>query len=230
MDQFKPIKEWAEDDRPREKMILKGGPSLSDTELLGILINTGSVNKSAVDLARELMGKAQNNLHVLGRFSLKQFQEIKGIGLAKAVTLAAALELGRRRASTDTLERLKFSSSADVARFIIPMMQDLETEKFLVLYLNYAQKLITHEFISHGSLTASLVDIKILMRNALQHLASKIIIAHNHPSGNLQASQADIKLTKKIKEATGFFDIELLDHIIVAENNYTSLKDLGLIE
>ncbi|HRP88943.1 MAG TPA: DNA repair protein RadC [Edaphocola sp.] len=229
MEHFKSIKQWAEDDRPREKMELKGVAALSDSELLGILINTGSKNKSAVDLAKELMDKAQNNIHVLSRFNLKQLQEVKGIGRAKAVTLAAALEIGRRRASTETLDRAKFDSSLEVAKFIIPMLQDLETEKFLVLYLNFSHRLIAHEFISHGSLTASVVDLKILMRNALQNLSSKIIVAHNHPSGNLKPSNADISLTQRIKEATAFFDIELLDHIIVAENSYTSFKDEGLL-
>lgn len=230
MQQNKPIKDWATDDQPREKMSSKGVTALSDAELIAILLGTGSVNKSAIDLGREIMDIANNNLHKLSKFNLNQFQQIKGIGLAKAVKISAAMELGRRRQAADILDRKKFGSSKEAAQFLIPLMQDFETEKFCVLYLNHANKLINYEFISHGSLTATIVDIKVILRNALHHLASKLILGHNHPSGNPKASQSDIQLTNKIKQAAKLMDIELLDHIIVADNVYTSLKDESLIQ
>lgn len=230
MQQNKPIKNWAEDDKPREKMSSKGVTALSDAELIAILLGTGSVNKSAIDLGREIMDIAHNNLHKLSKFNLNQLQQIKGIGLAKAVKISAAMELGRRRQAADILDRKKFGSSKEAAQFLIPLMQDFETEKFCVLYLNHANKLINYEFISHGSLTATIVDIKVILRNALHQLASKLILGHNHPSGNPKASQTDIQLTNKIKQAAKLMDIELLDHIIVADNVYTSLKDESLIQ
>lgn len=230
MQQNKPIKNWGEDDKPREKMSSKGVTALSDAELIAILLGTGSVNKSAIDLGREIMDIAHNNLHKLSKFNLNQLQQIKGIGLAKAVKISAAMELGRRRQAADILDRKKFGSSKEAALFLIPLMQDFETEKFCVLYLNHANKLINYEFISHGSLTATIVDIKVILRNALHQLASKLILGHNHPSGNPKASQSDIQLTNKIKQAAKLMDIELLDHIIVADNVYTSLKDESLIQ
>lgn len=228
--QQKPIKNWAADDKPREKMSSKGVTALSDAELIAILLGTGSVNKSAIDLGRQIMDIAQNNLHKLSRFNLNQLQQIKGIGLAKAVRISAAMELGRRRQAADILDRKKFGSSKEAALFLMPLMQDFETEKFCVLYLNHANKLINYEFISHGSLTATIVDIKVILRNALHQLASKLILGHNHPSGNPKASQSDIQLTNKIKQAAKLMDIELLDHIIIADNVYTSLKDQSLIQ
>lgn len=228
--QQKPIKNWAPDDKPREKMSSKGVTALSDAELIAILLGTGSINKSAIDLGRQIMDIAQNNLHKLSRFNLNQLQQIKGIGLAKAVRISAAMELGRRRQAADILDRKKFGSSKEAALFLMPLMQDFETEKFCVLYLNHANKLINYEFISHGSLTATIVDIKVILRNALHQLASKLILGHNHPSGNPKASQSDIQLTNKIKQAAKLMDIELLDHIIIADNVYTSLKDQSLIQ
>ncbi|MBL7704126.1 MAG: DNA repair protein RadC [Taibaiella sp.] len=230
MPQNKPIKDWAEDDQPRAKMLTKGAASLSNAELIGILLRTGSVNRSAIDLGREIMTIAQDNLHKLSKFNIKQLQQVKGVGLAKAVALTAAMELGRRRQAEDILVRKKFGSSKEAAQFQVPLMQDFETEKFCVLYLNHANKLISYEFISHGSLSATIVDIKVILRNALHHLSSKLILGHNHPSGNPKASQSDIQLTNKIKQAAKLMDIELLDHIIVAENKYTSLKDESLIQ
>ncbi len=229
MEENKSIKHWAADDQPREKMLHKGANALSDAELIGILLGTGSREKSAIDLGREIMALAQNNLHILSKFNIKQLQQIKGIGMAKAVTLMAALELGRRRQASDALEQQQFRSTKEAAAYIVPLMQDFETEKFCILYLNNANKLIAQEYISHGSLTATVVDIKLLLRNALQHLASKIILAHNHPSGNANPSKSDILLTEKIKKAANMMDIELIDHIIVYGNAYTSLQDEGLI-
>lgn len=230
MAESKSIKYWAADDRPREKMLQKGAQALSDAELIGILLGTGSREKSAIDLGREIMALAQNNLHTLCKFNIKQLQQVKGIGTAKAVTLMAALELGRRRQAADALQQEQFGNSREAAQYLIPLMQDFETEKFCVLYVNNSNKLIAQEYISHGSLTATVVDIKLLLRNALQHLASKIILAHNHPSGNPKPSQSDVQLTEKIKHAATLMDIELLDHIIIAGGTFTSLKDQGLID
>lgn len=229
MEENKAIKYWAVDDRPREKMLEKGAAALSDGELIGILLGTGSRERSAVDLGREIMALAEHNLNTLSKFNIKKLQQVRGIGMAKAVTLTAALELGRRRQATGALQTRKFLDSKAVAEYLIPLMQDFETERFCVLYINNANKLIAQEYISHGSLTATVVDIKLLLRNALQHLASKLILAHNHPSGNAQPSRSDIRLTEKVKEAALLMDIELLDHIIISGSDYGSLKDLGFL-
>lgn len=229
MANFSSIKEWADDDKPREKMMLKGAAALSDAELLAILIGTGSRSKSAVDLARELLQNVQHNLHQLARSSLKDLQQVKGIGGAKAITIAAALELGRRRQMADSLERASVKGSFDAAQFIIPFLSDLTHEKFFVLYFNHAHKIIHQQFISSGGVAATVVDVKMIFQQALSHLASAIIIAHNHPSGNLQPSKEDIHLTQKIKQAAQTLDIKLLDHIIVAEQRYLSFADEGLL-
>lgn len=229
MEANKSIKQWAEDDRPREKMLLKGADSLSDAELIGILLGTGTKTQSAVDLARVLLNRAENNLSILSRFSLAQLQEIKGIGMAKAVTLAAALELGRRRQQAGALERRAFNSSKDAADFLMPMLQDSEIERFCVLYLNNSNKLLAYEIVSEGTQRAALVDVRVIMKSCLRYMACKMIVAHNHPSGIMKASSADIKLTQKIRDGAQLFDIELLDHLIVANNTYLSLRDEGLM-
>lgn len=223
------IKNWAEDDKPREKLISKGVASLSDAELIAILLSTGSHEQSAVDLGRVLLKLGQNNLNVLARLNLKQLQEVKGIGIAKAVSLVAALELGKRRQYTDALHREKINSSKDAAIILIPLMQDFEHEKFCVVFLNQANAVIAHEFVSSGGLTATTVDIKMIMRSAIQHLATKIIISHNHPSGNLKPSEADKQITQKIKQAAKLMDILLVDHLIIAEQSYYSFADERLL-
>ena len=225
MQSNKAIKFWADDDKPREKMIHKGPHALSDAELIGILLATGSREKSAVDLGREIMQLADNKLNKLSRFTISQLQQIKGIGEAKAVTIVAAMELGRRRQSVSDEEMHKVTSSRSVAEFLIPLMQDLEVEKFCVVYLNNSNKLIGHEFISHGGQTATVVDIKIILRNAVLRLAKKIIVAHNHPSGSTSPSPQDRTLTEKLKNAAVVMDVELVDHIIVAGTQYVSFAD-----
>lgn len=227
MQSNKAIKFWADDDKPREKMIHKGPQALSDAELIGILLSTGSREKSAVDLGREIMQLADNKLNKLSKFTISQIQQIKGIGEAKAVTIVAAMELGRRRQSASDEEMHKVTSSRSVAEFLIPLMQDLEVEKFCVVYLNNSNKLIGHEFISHGGQTATVVDIKIILRNAVLRLAKKIIVAHNHPSGNTSPSPQDRQLTEKLKNAAVVMDVELVDHIIVAGKQYVSFADEG---
>ena len=223
------IKTWAEDERPREKMLLKGPAALSDGELLAILISSGTKEKSALDLAREVLNLAHNNLQELGRLAVPELQKTKGIGEARAITIAAALELGRRRQMTEGLQRPTITQSSDGAEIVIPVLRDLNHEVFCVLYLNQANRVLRHEVISSGGLTGTVADIRIILKNALLYNANKLIIAHNHPSGNLQPSSADKELTKKLKEAAEWMDIKLLDHLIVAGINYISMADDGII-
>jgi DNA repair protein RadC len=223
------IKSWAEDDRPREKLITKGAATLSDAELLAILIASGTREKSAVDLARELMALANHNLHQFGQLSIKELQQVKGIGEARAITIAAAMELGRRRQIGAALDKQFVQCADDAAALLFPLLQDLQHEMFCVLYLNNAQLLIKHEFVSSGGLTATVADIRMILKNALLCNASKLIVAHNHPSGNKKPSDADKKLTKKLQEAAAQMDIQLVDHIIVAGKEFTSLANEGYI-
>lgn len=229
MEQNKGIKSWAEDDRPREKLLTKGASALSDTELLGILIASGTREKSAIDLAREILGLAHNNLNQLGKLNLSELQQIKGIGEARAITITAAMELGRRRQIGAVLDRQKITSAEDATELLFPLLQDLNHEMFCVLYLNNAQLLIKHEFVSSGGLTATVADIRMILKSALLCQAAKIIVAHNHPSGNKTPSEADKKLTQKLKEAATSMDIELTDHIIIAGKEFTSFVNEGLL-
>lgn len=229
MDQKNSIKSWAEDDRPREKLLAKGATALSDAELLGILIATGTKDQSAVDVARMLMAMANNKLHELGKLSVKELQKVKGIGSAKAVSISAAMELGRRRQIERVLDRPTIKSADDAAELLFPLLQDLQHEMFCVLYLNNAQMLIKHEFISSGGLTATVADIRMILKNALLLQAAKLIVAHNHPSGNKKASEEDKKLTLKLKAAAAQMDIQLLDHIIVAGKDFTSFANEGIM-
>lgn len=223
------IRNWSEDERPREKMLLKGAAALSDAELLAILISSGTKEKSALDLAREVLGLAQNNLHELGRLGVLELQKTKGIGEARAITIAAALELGRRRQMGEALQRTAITQSGDAAEIAIPLMRDLSHEVFCVFYLNQSNKILRYEIISSGGLTGTVADVRIMLKNALLQNANKLIIAHNHPSGNLQPSHADKELTRKLKEAAEYMDIKLLDHLIIAGTNYLSMADEGII-
>lgn len=225
----KSIKNWSEDERPREKMLLKGAAALSDAELLAILISSGTKEKSALDLARDILGLAQNNLHELGRLGVLELQKTKGIGEARAITIAAALELGRRRQMGEALQRTAITQSGDAAEIAIPLMRDLSHEVFCVFYLNQSNKILRYEIISSGGLTGTVADIRIMLKNALLQNANKLIIAHNHPSGNLQPSHADKELTRKLREAAEYMDIKLLDHLIIAGTNYLSMADEGII-
>jgi len=229
MNQSNSIKNWSEDERPREKMMQKGTTALTDAELLAILISSGTKEKSALDLARDILSLAHNNLHELGRLSVPELQKTKGIGEARAITIAAALELGRRRQMGEALQRAAITQSADAAEIAIPLMRDLNHEVFCVLYLNQANRVMRHEIISSGGLTGTVADIRIILKNAVLQNANKLIVAHNHPSGNLQPSHADKELTKKMKEAVEWMDIKLLDHLIVAGTNYLSMADEGIL-
>lgn len=223
------IKNWSPEDRPREKLLLKGKSALSDAELIAILLGSGTTTLSAVDLAKNILQCAGNNLHELARLSVKDLMKIKGIGEAKAITIIAALELGRRRKDVLTDEKPRISSSADVFELVKGDLLDIPHEEFWVLLLNRANRVVKKQQVSQGGVAGTVADPKIIFKMALEELASGIILAHNHPSGNLTASQADIALTKKLKEAGKLLEIQVLDHIIVASQKYFSFADEGLI-
>ncbi len=223
------IKNWAPEDRPREKLILKGKGALSDAELIGILLGSGTTTLSAVDLAKKVLQSAQNNLHELARLTVKDLIKIKGIGEAKAITIVAALELGRRRKDIESEEKPKITSSKDAYDVLKADLLDIPYEAFWVILLNRANR-VTHKYqISQGGVSGTVADPKIIFKRALEELASGIIVAHNHPSGNLMASQADIDLTRKLKEGGRLLEIQVLDHLIVAGQKYYSFADEGLI-
>ena len=223
------IKNWAVDDRPREKLLSKGSAILSDSELLAILINNGNKEKSAVELAKDVLKLGSHNLNELGKLSLKELQKVKGIGAAKAITIAAALELGRRRYAAAALEKIVIKTSTDIAQYLRTTIKDLSYEVFAVLYLNKANKINHFEIISRGGLTGTVADPRIILRIALEQEATSIILCHNHPSGNLKPSRADEDLTQKIKNAAKLLDILVMDHIIVSEDGYFSFADDGLL-
>lgn len=223
------IKSWAIDDRPREKLCAKGAAALSDSELLAILINNGYQERSAVAIAKEILQVGNNNLNELGKLSLKEFQKIKGIGEVKAITIAAALELGRRRQAASFLEKKVIRSSNDIAEYLRVHIKDFSYEVFAVLFLNKANKINHFEIISRGGITGTVADPRIILKKALEEDATSIVLCHNHPSGNLKPSRADEDLTFKIKEASRFFDIVVLDHIIVSEEGYYSFADEGVL-
>jgi DNA repair protein RadC len=223
------IKSWSPEDRPREKLLTKGTPVLSDAELVAILLGTGTTTISAVELAKRLLQTVDNNLHDLGRLSVTDLTKIKGIGEAKAVTIIAALELGRRRRDKDSEEKPKISGSRDCFDILKGHLQDIHHEEFWILLLNRANRLVKKHQVSQGGVAGTVADPKIIFKLALSELASGIILAHNHPSGNLTASQADIDLTKKIKEAGKLLEIQVLDHLIIAGQKYFSFADEGLL-
>jgi len=223
------ITDWAVGDRPREKLIRNGTSSLSDAELLAILISSGTKDKSAVDLGRELLKMANNNLNNLGKLSISDLRKLNGIGPARAVTIAAALELGRRRKLAEAEDTIQIRSSKDVAGIFQPLLSDLAYEEFWILYLNRSNKVISRMKLSQGGISGTVTDVRIVMKKAVECLASGIILCHNHPSGNLNPSEADSKITRKIKEAGALMDIQLLDHLIISEKDYYSFADSGII-
>ncbi|MFY7740900.1 MAG: RadC family protein [Flavobacterium sp.] len=225
---YTPINQWAEDDRPREKFLLKGKSSLSDSELLAILIGSGSRNESAVQLCQRILFSANNNLNQLGKLSIQQLTEFKGIGEAKAISIAAALELGRRRRSEEAITLDKITSSKVVFEIMQPIIGELPHEEFWVLYLNNSNKVIHKSQLSKGGITGTVVDSRIIFKTALEYNATSLILTHNHPSGKLLASDADKEVTKKLKLAGQQMDIFVLDHIIITENGYYSFNDNGI--
>ena len=228
MEQNFSIKNWAEDDKPREKLMLKGKIALSDAELVAILIGSGSRSESAVGLSKRILANVDNNLNALGKLSLKQLMEFKGIGEAKAVTIAAALELGRRRRTEETLELHRITSSKAVFEIMQPIIGELPHEEFWVLYLNNSNKVIYKSQLSKGGITGTVVDVRLIFKTALEQNAVSLILTHNHPSGKLQASDADKDITKKLKIAGEQLDIKVLDHIIITELGYLSFQDEGI--
>lgn len=223
------IKNWAIDDRPREKLQTKGAAVLSDSELLAILINNGHKEKSALDIAKDILKIGGNNLNELGKLSLKDLQKIKGIGIAKAITIAAALELGRRRQASDALEKTVIRTSGNIAQYLRATIKDFSYEVFAVIFLNKANKINHFEIISRGGITGTVADPRIILKLALEQGATSIILCHNHPSGNLKPSRADEELTQKIKIAARYLDIVVMDHVIVSEDGYYSFADDGLL-
>ncbi|MDB5201455.1 MAG: hypothetical protein JWQ27_864 [Ferruginibacter sp.] len=223
------IKDWAADDRPREKMLSKGADSLSNSELLAILINTGQRDRSALSIAQDLLQSGNNNLQELGKFSIHDLQKIKGIGEAKAIAIAAALELGRRRQSGTIISKTLVRSSNEIATYLQAVLKDHPYEVFAVVYLNRGNKIKSFEIISRGGLTGTVADPRLILKKALEENATSIVLTHNHPSGNLAPSRADHDITQKIKQAASYFDIQVLDHIIVSEEGYFSFADEGIM-
>lgn len=223
------IKQWAKDDRPREKLLLRGSENLSDSELLAILIHNGSKQKTAVDLGKEVLKLGKNNLNELGKLSVKDLMKIKGIGEAKAITIAAALELGRRRNASASLDKAVITTSTDMANFLRSVLKDYRHEVFAVVFLNRANRVNHFEIISEGGITGTVADPRVILKKALEEDAVSIILSHNHPSGSLKPSRADEELTLKIKEAAKYFDIRVIDHIIVSEDGYYSFSDEGIL-
>jgi len=220
---------WAVEERPREKVIANGVQYLSDAELLAILLGSGTKNMDAVELARLILKGAGNTLQQLGRQGIGDLVRIKGVGPAKAITLLAAMELGRRRAGMQHPEKIPVKSSETVFNLFHPIMGDLEYEEFWLLMLNRANRVLGRFKVSQGGLSGTVIDTRIILKKALDNLASSIIVCHNHPSGNKQPSDADVKITEKLKKAAEMLEIKLLDHVIIADKSYFSFADEGLV-
>lgn len=223
------IKYLAHDDRPREKFLLKGKQAVSDSELLAIIMGSGSRNESAVDLARRILDSVDNNWRQLSDLSLDALMTFKGVGEAKAITIAAALEIGRRKSAEEVPDKPQITSSQDAYKIVQPYLSDLKTEEFWCLYLNQSNKVIHLEKLTQGGINQSIVDVRILFKIALEKYATAIIVAHNHPSGNLQPSSEDKNITKKISEGGQLLNITLLDHLIITQKSYYSFSDEGLL-
>jgi DNA repair protein RadC len=227
--EFLNIKRWAAEDRPREKLLLKGKAALTDTELIAILLGTGTAAMSAVDVAKTILETVGNDLNELARLTVKDLTKIKGVGEAKAVSIVSALELGRRRKDLLGEEKPKISGSKDIYDLLKAELLDIPHEAFWIVLLNRANRVIKKHQISQGGVAGTVADPKIIFKIALEELASGVILAHNHPSGNLTASQSDIDLTRKLKESGKLLEIQILDHIIFAGKKYMSFADEGLI-
>jgi len=223
------ITDWALEDRPREKLLAKGIQSLSDAELIAILIGSGSRNETAVELSKRILADVSNNLNELGKLSVSDLQQYKGIGEAKAISIVAAMELGKRRKISEILEKKQVSSSKDIFELFVSVIGDLPHEEFWIVFLNRSNKIIDKLKISQGGVSGTVIDNRIILKHAIDKLASGMIICHNHPSGNKQPSTNDIEITKKLSEAGKYMEINVLDHIIIANNTYFSFADDGLI-
>ncbi len=224
------LKQWADEDKPREKLIHKGISTLTDAELVAILLRTGTREETVVELARRMLSSVNNNLDQLGKLTIHDLQKgFKGIGQTKAITLIAALELGRRRKHAQALEQPQIKESTHIYHYFEPILSDLPHEEFWILLLNRSHKIITSICISKGGIAATVVDIKLILRSAIDQLASSIVLCHNHPSGNRMPSEGDKEVTRKLQEACNWMDIQLIDHIIIAGKYYYSFADEGIL-
>ncbi len=221
------IKMWAEEDRPREKLLLKGKQALSDAELVAILIASGNENETAVELSKKILASVSNNLNELGKLDVEALKKFKGIGEAKALSIIAALELGRRRQASDALEKPVVNTPEKAYNLLLPYLADLPHESFVVLHLNPKQQCNAIQVLSSGGISGTVVDVRLLLKAAIEKLSSAIIIAHNHPSGNPLPSHPDIQITNQIRQLCTLLGIELNDHIIVGNNTFYSFKDNG---
>lgn len=224
-----PIKIWSEDDRPREKLMNKGKAALSDAELIAILIGSGSRNESAVDLSKRILASTDNNLNALGKLTIQQLMIFKGIGEAKAISILASMELGRRRRSEDAVDLKKISSSKSIFELMQPLIGELPHEEFWIIYLNNSNKVLSKLQLSKGGITGTVVDVRLVYKTAIEQSAVALILCHNHPSGVLYPSDHDKQITKKLKLAGENLDIKIIDHLIVTENNYYSFADEGIL-
>jgi len=223
------IKNWSDDDKPREKLVQKGKNTLSDAELIAILIGSGSRNESAVELSKRILASVNNNLNELGRLSIKQLMAFNGIGEAKAVTIVGALEIGRRRRGEAAQKITKIQSSKNVFELLQPIIGELEHEEFWIVYLNNSNKVLQRAQLSKGGITGTLVDVRLVMKQALELGAVALILTHNHPSGTLKPSTADKQITQKLKKAAEALDIKVLDHLIITQKEYFSFADEGVL-
>jgi len=221
------IKDWALEDRPREKLLQKGISSLSDTEIIAILLGSGTRNESAVELSKKILKTAKNNLNELGKLGIADLTKIKGIGEAKAITIMAALEIGRRRKLSEIINKKKITNSNDIFELFQPIIGDLPYEEFWILLLNRSNKIIEKYKISQGGISGTVIDTKIILKNAIEKLASSMILCHNHPSGNRMPSSADDQITQKLKAGADLIDVSVLDHIIIANTEFYSYADEG---
>jgi DNA repair protein RadC len=223
------INQWPENEKPREKLVNFGAAALSDAELLAILLHTGHKSKSALQLATEVLRVVENNLSELGKINVKELLKLRGIGDAKAVTVLAAMELARRRQAGSIHKKTVINSGSDAAMFFKPLLADQPHETFYVMFLSHANKVLRHRCMSSGGITSTVVDPRLIFREALDANATKLLLCHNHPSGSLRPSQADIRITHKIKDVGLLFDIDVMDHIIVSETGYYSFAEEGMI-
>ena len=218
------LKSLAEDDRPREKFLLKGKSAVSDSELLAIIMGSGNREESAVELARRILNSVENNWHRLSLLSIKDLTKFKGVGEAKAISIATALEIGNRKSQQEVLERQQISSSKDAFEILQPHLSDLQTEEFWAIFLNHQNKILYKTCLFRGGIASSVADVRVVFKTALEHFSTQIIVAHNHPAGSLKPSKEDINITQKIKDAGKLLDIDLLDHLILTQNKYYSFQ------
>jgi DNA repair protein RadC len=223
------ITDWALEDRPREKLLLKGIPSLTDAELIAIIIGSGSPKETAVELSKRILASTGNNLNELGKLGVKELMKFKGIGEAKAISIVSALELGKRRKISEIIEKKQIGSSKDVYELFVSTLGDLQHEEFWILYLNRSNRIIHQVKISQGGVSGTVIDVRIILKHAIEKLASGIILCHNHPSGNIKPSQNDVEITRKLREAGCVMDISVLDHLIVCDGKYFSFADEGIL-